>query len=290
MSQWYLPRSRRRFWKRGLDAALNSAYTTLHTTLLSLAHLLAPAVPFLAEVLYQNLQRTIDPAAPESVHLSRWPKFDPERIDERLNAEMRLAMRLASLGHSARNQAGVKAAQPLQEIVFQMASEDEAGAMQRYRDLVADALSVRQVRLLGETAFHRFIAAQELELKPDEVEIPLLDLPGFAAAADGGYQAALTTALTPALIRAGLVGEVIQRILDLRVKADLAITSPIVVFITATPGLWDAVQEGRELLQGETNAAEIIQDKPPEGVQVAEAWFGGHWLKMGISIPSQNSQ
>ncbi len=162
--------------------------------------------------------------------------------------------------------------------------------MERYRDLVADALSVRQVRLLGETAFRRFIASQELELKPGGVEIPLLDLPGFAAADDGGYQAALTTALTPDLIRAGLVGEVIQRILDLRVKADLAITSSIVVFITATPGLWDAVQEGLELVQGETNAAEIIQDKPPEGVQVAEAWFGGHWVKMGISMPSQNSQ
>ncbi len=92
MVQWYLPRSRRRFWKRGLDAALNSAYTTLHTTLLTLTHLLAPAVPFLAEVLYQNLQRTIDPTAPELVHLSRWPKFVPESIDERLNAEMRLAM------------------------------------------------------------------------------------------------------------------------------------------------------------------------------------------------------
>ncbi len=88
MSTWYLRRSRRRFWKSESDSDKQAAYSTLYTALVTVAKLLAPAMPFLAEELYQNLIRSVDEAAPESVHLAKWPEVLPEMIDESLNRDM----------------------------------------------------------------------------------------------------------------------------------------------------------------------------------------------------------
>ncbi|MGW8226968.1 MAG: isoleucine--tRNA ligase, partial [Anaerolineales bacterium] len=102
LSNWYLRRSRRRFWKSESDSDKETAYATLYQALTTLSKLLAPSMPFLAEELYQNLVCSADREAPESVHLADWPAFNEQLIDEKLNADMRLVMRLASLGHSAR--------------------------------------------------------------------------------------------------------------------------------------------------------------------------------------------
>jgi isoleucyl-tRNA synthetase len=149
LSKWYLRRSRRRFWKSGGDADKQSAYATLYEVLLTLSKLLAPTMPFLAEELYQNLARAVDPGAAESVHLSDWPAYDPAAIDERLNREMELAMKLASLGHAARNQAQIKVRQPLAEVAFSVSNQDEAQALQAYAGLLTDELNVKKVSLLG---------------------------------------------------------------------------------------------------------------------------------------------
>jgi isoleucyl-tRNA synthetase len=121
----------------------------LHTALATLSKLLAPAMPFLAEELHQNLVRSSDPLAPESVHLCSWPDVDPALLDERLNREMRLVMDLASLGHSARNQAAIKVRQPLAEVAFAVARPEERPVLQAYADLLLDELNVKSVRLLG---------------------------------------------------------------------------------------------------------------------------------------------
>ena len=149
LSKWYLRRSRRRFWKSESDADKNAAYNTLYEALVTLSKLLTPTMPFLAEELYQNLVRTSDSSAPESVHLCDWPLFNPERIDEALNANMELVMKLASLGHAARNQAAIKVRQPLAEAAFSVANPAEADALRLYTDLLADELNVKQVRALG---------------------------------------------------------------------------------------------------------------------------------------------
>jgi isoleucyl-tRNA synthetase len=151
LSKWYLRRSRRRFWKSESDADKQAAYATLYETLVMLSKLLAPTMPFLAEELYQNLVRSFDPKAPESVHLTDWPVFDPETIDEDLNGDMEFVMRLASLGHAARNQAQIKVRQPLAEVAFSVANQDESRALAAYTDLLADELNVKQVRALGST-------------------------------------------------------------------------------------------------------------------------------------------
>jgi isoleucyl-tRNA synthetase len=148
LSTWYVRRSRRRFWKNESDSDKQSAYATLYTALVTLSKLIAPAMPFLAEELYQNLVRSVDEAAPESVHLARWPEVMPEFIDEGLNREMEVVMRLVSLGHAARQKANRKVRQPLAEAAFSVGSALERQALQNHADIVADELNVKQVRLL----------------------------------------------------------------------------------------------------------------------------------------------
>ena len=149
MSTWYLRRSRRRFWKSESDSDKQAAYSTLYTALVTVSKLLAPAMPFLADELYQNLVRPVDESAPESVHLAQWPEVLPEMIDESLNQDMSLVMRLVSLGHSARQKANRKVRQPLAEAAFSVGNASERRAVEVYADLFMDELNVKQVRLLN---------------------------------------------------------------------------------------------------------------------------------------------
>jgi isoleucyl-tRNA synthetase len=148
LSTWYLRRSRRRFWKSESDTDKQAAYSTLYITLVTLAKLLAPTMPFMAEELYQNLVRKVDEEAPESIHLADWPKVDAARIDERLNHDMALVMKLVSLGHSSRQKANRKVRQPLAEAAFSVGNAEEKQSVERFADLIADELNVKKVRLL----------------------------------------------------------------------------------------------------------------------------------------------
>jgi isoleucyl-tRNA synthetase len=152
LSNWYLRRSRRRFWKSESDGDKRAAYATLYEALVTLSKLLAPAMPFLADELYQNLVRTTDEGAPLSVHLADWPSFDEKLVDDGLNREMALVMKLASLGHAARNKANRKVRQPLAEVAFSVGSADELGVPKRFADLLEDELNVKHVRLLSAAA------------------------------------------------------------------------------------------------------------------------------------------
>ncbi len=152
LSTWYVRRSRRRFWKNESDSDKQSAYSTLYTALVTVAKLLAPAMPFLAEELYQNLVRSVDETAPESVHLAAWPQTMPEFIDESLNRDMATVMRLVSLGHAARQKANRKVRQPLAEAAFSVGSPTERKALETHADILADELNVKRVRALDASA------------------------------------------------------------------------------------------------------------------------------------------
>jgi isoleucyl-tRNA synthetase len=149
LSTWYLRRSRRRFWKSESDGDKQAAYATLYEALVTLSKLLAPSMPFLADTLYQNLVRSVEPNAPESVHLTDWPVYDASKIDEHLNHDMALVMRLVSLGHAARNKANRKVRQPLAEAAFSAGSAEELQVLERYGDLIEDELNVKKVRALS---------------------------------------------------------------------------------------------------------------------------------------------
>ena len=149
LSNWYLRRSRRRYWKTESDSDKAAAYATLYEALVTLSYLLAPTMPFVADHIYQNLVRKVDENAPVSVHLAEWPVFDAEMIDEKLNRDMNTVMKLASLGHAARNAENLKVRQPLAEAAFVIGNAEEQGVVLDYANLLMDELNVKAVSLLG---------------------------------------------------------------------------------------------------------------------------------------------
>lgn len=148
LSNWYLRRSRRRFWKSESDGDKQAAYATLYEALVTLSKLLAPTMPFIAEEMYQNLVRSFNPDSPESVHLMEWPTFESNLINETLNKDMAVVMKLASVGHAARNKANRKVRQPLAEAAFSVGNIEERKVLDLYADILEDELNVKQVRAL----------------------------------------------------------------------------------------------------------------------------------------------
>ncbi|HID21325.1 MAG TPA: isoleucine--tRNA ligase, partial [Planctomycetaceae bacterium] len=147
LSTWYIRRNRRRFW-RSRDAADQdklAAYQTLYDVLVTLVKLLAPCLPFLTERMYQNLVRSWDETAPESVHLCDYPDVDPSLLDPRLNAEMAAAQRVVRLGHKLRDAANLRVRQPLPELRFVATDSAERDAVVRLADLVREELNVKRI-------------------------------------------------------------------------------------------------------------------------------------------------
>lgn len=146
LSNWYVRRNRRRFWKAEQDADKGAAFATLHTCLSTLARLLAPFMPFLSETLYQNLVRSHNAGAPKSVHLAPWPEVDASQIDEDLLETTALLLETVSLGRSARRTAGLRIRQPVAELLVR--SRRGAESLLRFEDELRDELNVKHVRLL----------------------------------------------------------------------------------------------------------------------------------------------
>jgi len=144
LSQWYIRRSRRRFWKSESDGDKEAAYSTLYSCITTLLRLLAPFVPFVTEEIYQNVVRSIDSGAPASVHHCSWPKPDDSLIDAPLMASMDAAIRACSLGHSVRSASGVKVRQPLEKAMI-FSDAKLAGQMAPLEELIKEELNVKRI-------------------------------------------------------------------------------------------------------------------------------------------------
>ena len=151
LSNWYVRRSRRRFWRgaEAGDADKDAAYSTLYTVLTTLCKLLAPFVPFVVETMYQNLVRSVTSDAPASVHHQDWPTPDESLLDRELMDDMALAIRVASLGRAARNAAGIKLRQPLNQAVV-VADARQQARIERLADIVLDELNVKKITFVRE--------------------------------------------------------------------------------------------------------------------------------------------
>lgn len=145
LSNWYVRLNRRRFWD-GDPAALS----TLRQALVTLSKLLAPAIPFMAEEIYQNLVAGVESGAPGSVHLARWPQADESAIDDRLHADMALAQKVTTLGRAARESAALKVRQPLQQVVIRARTEAENSGLERVKALLLSELNVKELAFAGE--------------------------------------------------------------------------------------------------------------------------------------------
>ena len=145
LSNWYVRRSRRRFWRSESDADKQAAYATLYTALTTLTRLLAPVTPFLSEQVYRNLEARVDADAPDSVHLSDWPVVDESAIDDDLSDSVNLARRLASLGRSARASSRLKVRQPLAELLVDVRTDRERSFLPLIEDQLREELNVKAV-------------------------------------------------------------------------------------------------------------------------------------------------
>jgi len=148
LSNWYLRRSRERFWKAEMDNDKLGAYLTLYECLTTLVKLLAPFMPFLTEELYQNLVRSVDEQAPVSVHLCDWPQVNEVLIDEQLTRETHLVMRVVGLGRSAREKAQIKVRQPLNALYVRLPNVAEEEALMRLQNQVLEELNIKHLYLM----------------------------------------------------------------------------------------------------------------------------------------------
>lgn len=140
LSNWYVRRNRARYWSEDLTEDKIGAYVTLYRVLTTLVKVAAPFIPFITEEIYQNLVVGLDESALESVHLSTWPTYDENAIDEKLEKEMDLAYTIVKLGRSARNGANIKNRQPLSKMLLSTAVIPEY-----YGDIIKDELNIKVV-------------------------------------------------------------------------------------------------------------------------------------------------
>jgi isoleucyl-tRNA synthetase len=147
LSNWYVRRSRRRFWRSRVEADTRAAFLTLWECLVTVAQLTAPYTPFVADELFTNLTSP-DSGAPDSVHLADWPEPDDARVDDALRARMTLVRRLAALGRGARTEAGVRTRQPLARALLVIPRAEREG-LSELEPLVADELNVKRLETAG---------------------------------------------------------------------------------------------------------------------------------------------
>ena len=141
MSNWYVRRCRERFWAKGMEQDKINAYMTLYTALITLSKISAPMIPFMTEEIYQNLVRSVDKSAPESIHLTDFPKVNEEFIDKDLEVSMDEVLDIVVLGRAARNSANIKNRQP----IGNMYVKAENVLSPFYVEIIEDELNVKAV-------------------------------------------------------------------------------------------------------------------------------------------------
>jgi isoleucyl-tRNA synthetase len=251
LSNWYVRRNRRRFWKSENDADKLAAYTTLYQCLVTLSQLLAPFVPFIAEELYQNLFRSVNPQARESVHLTDFPIADETKINDKLNSDVELAMKISSLGRAARAKEGIKVRQPLAKAVVGVETKEEKKALEKLATGVTEEINVKHLVILSE--------AKEREKFPS-------DMPGYSVANDARYWVAISTELPPKLIAEGVSRELVRHLQNMRRNAKLNITDHIITYYqTKEPLIKQVMDTFASYIKQETLSQELIDDVPPDG-------------------------
>jgi isoleucyl-tRNA synthetase len=302
LSNWYVRRSRRRFWVA--DAA---ALTTLHETLEQLTRLLAPLVPFVTERVWRSLVAPTDDNAPGSVHLADWPNADETLIDDSLAEAVRTARRLVELGRAARAEAKVKTRQPLRRAlipsgayetlgpdlraelaaelnVLEVASLGDEGELVRhsikpnFRSLgkrfgdrtpqVAGAISGLNSAELAHTLRDKGVMSIEVGdhtvmIEPDDVVITEQPREGWSIVNEHGETVALDLELTDDLRRAGLAREAIRQVQEARKNAGYDITDRINLWWKATGDTALALTEHAGLLRDEVLATTVTRGEPP---------------------------
>lgn len=261
LSNWYVRRSRRRFWKSESDTDKLAAYQTLYKCLTTTSKLLAPFMPFLADEMYRNLVLSAYADAPESVHLADFPKADESLIDEQLSADIRLAMKVSSLGRAARALTSIKVRQPLAKAIVRVRSQAEKKGLLRSEDQILEELNVKALVFADEAGD---IAACS----------PFSE--------DGELGVAVDTNITGDLAKEGLTREIVHRLQTMRKTAGFEIADCIVIYYQAGEYVQGVMREYADYIQHETLARNIKCEAPPAMVSKEEHKLGEHVITFGV--------
>jgi isoleucyl-tRNA synthetase len=272
LSNWYIRRNRRRFWKSGSDSDKLAAYNTLYECLLTVSKLLAPFTPFVADELYRNLVAGTGAAGssalPQSVHLADFPVFDEAKIDTNLSTDIRLAMDLSSLGRAARSQAGIKVRQPLPEIHFGFKSVGPAldASFRKIESQLLDELNVKQVKW-GPS---EHVAGMEAE--------------GCITLADGGIVCAVSKHIPESLKDEGMAREIVHRVQTMRRSAGFEIADHIFLYYEGDDYLKGVMTNTTlsDYIKQEILADDLVPGIPAEGVYSETFKLEGHEVKLGV--------
>jgi isoleucyl-tRNA synthetase len=262
LSNWYVRRSRRRFWKSENDTDKLSAYNTLYHCLVTVAKLLAPFTPFIAEELYRNLVCATDKNAPESVHLVDYPVADESKIDRDLSLDTHLAMRVSSLGRAARAQAGIKVRQPLEKVCIRVPSKREREGLERLSAQVMEELNVK---------------ALEFVEKAED-----LNRPGLAACTEGEVTIAVPKEIPPELIAEGMAREIVHRLQTMRRSAGFEIADYINTYYQGDEYVRQVMDDYADYLKQETLSRQFAEGPAPEGAYSETHKLSGHTIVLGV--------
>jgi isoleucyl-tRNA synthetase len=295
-SNWYLRRSRRRFWKSDPEA-----YQTLYTVLTTVTRVMAPPLPFLMEEIYQNLVRSVDASAPESVHLTAYPQVEASLIDEELEQSIATIIRIKNLALNLRTQSKVKIRQPLSILyvrpkdatdrrvlenadyaaqILEEANlkkivliEDESALVKvrlkpdakkigpragKYLKAIAQALEQSDPKEVVKSGTYPVqIDGQTFELAPDEIVVSYEGPDHLKCASEQGTFMALETTLTPELLQEGLARDFNRLMQDQRKALNLDISDRIVVTYTAPPRIAEAISTHEAYLRNELLAERL---------------------------------
>ena len=264
LSNWYVRRSRRRFWKSENDADKLSAYNTLYECLMTLTKLMAPFTPFLADELYRNLVLSVFPEEPDSVHLVDFPVANESLIDVQLTEDNRLAMKICSMGRAARSKAGIKVRQPLSVIYIGVSSEWEERALERIKPLVLEELNIK-------------------ELKCGPVEnVAALEDAGYTVVSETANNCALSTNITAELAAEGLAREIVHRLQTMRRSAGFDIADHIITYYEGEAHFVQVMSSFAEYIKQETLSRELIEGVPEKEVFTQSYKLGGYELLLGV--------
>jgi isoleucyl-tRNA synthetase len=302
LSNWYVRRNRRRFWKSTDPRDKQAAYLTLYECLTVAHKLMAPFVPFLAESVYQNLVRNVDAKAPESVHMADWPVADAAWQDDWLLQDIDVVQKVVGLARAARGQSGVRTRQPLSRLLVRAPNDAAAAALDSHQEQILEELNVKGIEFIARDAglvsyrikpnlpvlgrrygklipkikaaldaadgaaiaqaaarderFSIEVDGEVLDLGADDVLIETSSAEGYACAEDSGYLTALDTSLDEVLINEGLAREVVRSIQDARKQAGLDVSDRIVLGVSGSAAIEQALAQHRDYVMNETLAVE----------------------------------
>ena len=263
LSNWYVRRSRRRFWKSDADADKLGAYATLYACLTTVARLMAPLAPFVSEQMYRNLELRFNPDGPDSVHLADYPVADTSLIDDAIMDATRLAIRVSSMGRSARSKAGLKVRQPLASVVVRTRTSDEAKYLDWVGEQILEELNIKKLQADGLEqdlyAQAQSAAGQDSNSKNGD---SVVAVNGYSAALEAGYMVAVDANITPELADEGLARELAHRIQNLRKGARFEITDHIVTYYQGPDDVARVMKTHGDYIMQETLSDSLLPEPP----------------------------